>query len=169
LPVVCLLRRLLSAMTGPDFKQRLAAILAADVSGYSRLMSLDERATVAALDAARAIFRAQIESRQGRIIDMAGDSVLAVFETATGAVSAALAVQQELDASNTAPDDRRMRFRIGVHLGDVIEKSDGTIYGDGVNIAAYSLEHVRRVMPYRSPATLDRLAGGLRMAGLAHG
>ncbi len=118
-------------------KQRLAAILAADVAGYSRLMAADERATVAALDAARAVFRAQIESSQGRVIDMAGDSVLAVFETATGAVSAALAVQQELNASsNPVPEDRRMRFRIGVHLGDVIEKADGTVYGDGVNIAA---------------------------------
>ncbi len=124
-------------MSDTGVRQRLAAILAADVAGYSRLMSLDERATVAALDAARAVFRAQIESRQGRVIDMAGDSVLAVFETATGAVSAALAVQQELNASSkVVPEERRMRFRIGVHLGDVIEKADGTIYGDGVNIAA---------------------------------
>ena len=124
-------------MSGIGLKQRLAAILAADVAGYSRLMAADERATVAALDKARAVFRKQIESSQGRVIDMAGDSVLAVFETATGAVSAALAVQQELNASGkSVPEDRRMRFRIGVHLGDVIEKADGTIYGDGVNIAA---------------------------------
>jgi adenylate cyclase len=124
-------------VSGTGLKQRLAAILAADVAGYSRLMAADERATVAALDAARAVFRAKIESSQGRVIDMAGDSVLAVFETATGAVSAALAVQQELNASSsTVPEDRRMRFRIGVHLGDVIEKADGTVYGDGVNIAA---------------------------------
>ncbi len=124
-------------MTSIDLKQRLAAILAADVAGYSRLMAVDERATVTALDATRAVFRTQIESNQGRVIDMAGDSVLAVFETATGAVSAALAVQQELNVSSSAvPEDRRMRFRIGVHLGDVIEKADGTVYGDGVNIAA---------------------------------
>ena len=124
-------------MTGSELKQRLAAILAADVAGYSRLMAADERATVAALDAARAVFRIQIESNQGRVIDMTGDSVLAVFETATGAVSAALAVQQELNAASTAVfEDRRMRFRIGVHMGDVIEKADGTVYGDGVNIAA---------------------------------
>ena len=124
-------------MSGSDLKQRLAAILAADVAGYSRLMAADERATVAALDAARTVFRAQIESRQGRVIDMAGDSVLAVFETATGAVSAALAVQEQLKALVAeVAEERRMRFRIGVHLGDVIEKDDGTIYGDGVNIAA---------------------------------
>jgi class 3 adenylate cyclase len=121
----------------PEFKQRLEAILAADVAGYSRLMAADERATVAALDTARSVFRTQIESNQGRVIDMAGDSVLAVFETATGAVSAALAIQGRLKSLGTdVPDDRRMRFRIGVHLGDVIEKADGTVYGDGVNIAS---------------------------------
>ncbi|MGH8709946.1 MAG: adenylate/guanylate cyclase domain-containing protein [Burkholderiales bacterium] len=124
-------------MSDTGIRQRLAAILAADVVGYSRLMATDERGTVAALDAARKVFRTQIESSQGRVIDMAGDSVLAVFETATGAVSAALAIQKELKSSaDTAPEDRRMRFRIGVHLGDVIEKTDGTVYGDGVNIAA---------------------------------
>jgi adenylate cyclase len=118
-------------------KQRLAAILAADVAGYSRLMAIDDGGTVAALDAARAVFRAQIESNHGRVIDMAGDSVLAVFETATGAVNAAVAVQHTLSmASDAAPHDRQMRFRIGVHMGDVIEKADGTVYGDGVNIAA---------------------------------
>ena len=124
-------------VSGTELKQRLAAILAADVAGYSRLMAADDRATVASLDAARAVFRARIESNQGRVIDMTGDSVLALFETAIGAVSAALAVQQELYASSSAvPEGRRMQFRIGVHLGDIIEKADGTVYGDGVNIAA---------------------------------
>ena len=123
-------------MSGSELKQRLSAILAADMVGYSRLMAADERATVAALDATRTVFRLRIESNQGRVIDMAGDSVLAVFETASGAVSAALAVQQELKAAESSlPEERRMRFRIGIHLGDVIEKADGTIYGDGVNIA----------------------------------
>ena len=124
-------------MSASDLKQRLAAILAADAAGYSRLMACDDRATVAALDAARAVFRAQIEINQGRVIDMAGDSILAIFDTATGAVVAALAAQQEIDAAcGETPEDRRMRFRIGVHLGDVIEKTEGTVYGDGVNIAA---------------------------------
>jgi len=118
-------------------RQRLAAILAADAVGYSRLMAADERGTVAALDAARALFRNQIEANQGRVIDMAGDSVLAVFETATGAVAAALAIQHGLDGRlNDIPEERRMRFRIGVHLGDLIEKADGSVYGDGVNVAA---------------------------------
>ncbi|MFN0044290.1 MAG: adenylate/guanylate cyclase domain-containing protein [Alphaproteobacteria bacterium] len=118
-------------------RRRLAAILAADVAGYSRLMTADEDATVLALDSARGVFKARVETNQGRIIDMAGDSVLAIFETATGAVGAALGIQAELGSmAEATPDHRRMRFRIGVHLGDVIEKADGTIYGDGVNIAA---------------------------------
>jgi TolB-like protein/Flp pilus assembly protein TadD len=100
-------------------------------------METDERTTVAALDAAREVFRAEIEANQGHVINMAGDSVLAVFDTAAGAVTAALAVQRTLDASSRdVPDVRRMRFRIGVHLGDVTEKADGDLYGDGVNIAA---------------------------------
>lgn len=124
-------------MSGTDLKQRLAAILAADVAGYSRLMAADERGTVGALDAARRVFRSGIEANQGRVIDMAGDSVLAVFETAAGAVQAALSIQKEIDLSGeNVPGERRMRFRIGIHLGDVIEKGDGTVYGDGVNIAA---------------------------------
>jgi len=118
-------------------RRRLAAILVADVAGYSRLMAADDAATVSALDAARNIFRSEIESNQGRVIDMAGDSVLAVFEIASGAVTAALAIQSRLAAAtDPVPEERRMRFRIGVHLGDIIEKADGTVYGDGVNIAA---------------------------------
>jgi TolB-like protein/class 3 adenylate cyclase len=124
-------------VSDPGTRQRLAAILVADVAGYSRLMAADERQTVAALDAARGVFTAQVGAHQGRIIDMAGDSVLAVFDTATGAVAAALRIQAELaEAAHALTEDRRMRFRIGVHLGDVIEKADGTVYGDGVNIAA---------------------------------
>ena len=121
----------------PVDRQRLAAILAADAAGYSRLMAMDERATVAAIDLARRTFRAEVEGAQGRVIDMVGDAVLAVFDTAIGALSAALAVQQRMEeSSKDVPEDRRMRFRIGVHLGDIIEKADGTVYGEGINIAA---------------------------------
>ena len=124
-------------MSESDIRQRLAAILAADVAGYSRLMNSDEPGTVAALDRARAVFRASIDANQGRVIDMAGDSVLAIFETASGAVGSALAIQRQLaDSSADVAENTRMRFRIGIHLGDVFEKADGTIYGDGVNIAA---------------------------------
>ncbi|MEO8313065.1 MAG: adenylate/guanylate cyclase domain-containing protein [Caldimonas sp.] len=124
-------------MSDIETRQRLAAILMADAAGYSRLMSSDERATVVALDSARAVFRSTIVANGGRVIDMAGDSVLAVFETASGAVVSALAIQAELArcAADVA-EDRRMQFRIGVHLGDVMEKADGSVYGDGVNIAA---------------------------------
>jgi adenylate cyclase len=124
-------------LTESTTRQRLAAILAADVSGYSRLMACDEPGTVSALDAAREVFGRHIVAQQGRVIDMAGDSVLAVFETAAGAVNAALAVQSEIaERSAGQAEDCRMRFRVGVHLGDVIEKNDGTLYGDGVNTAA---------------------------------
>ena len=88
-----------------------------------------------ALDLARGVFAEHIKSHQGRVIDMAGDSILAMFETATGAVDAALLIQHALvDTAAGVPDERQMRFRIGVHLGDVLEKPDGTIFGDGVNI-----------------------------------
>ncbi len=112
-------------------------------------MASDDRATVAALDSARAVFREQIEIQSGCVIDMAGDSVLAVFGTATGAVAAALEVQHMLGAAHMdMPEERQMRFRIGVHLGDVIEKADGSVYGDGVNIAArlQSLADIGSVM-----------------------
>jgi adenylate cyclase len=100
-------------------------------------MSVDEAETLTRLETAREVFRSHIESHHGRVIDMAGDSVLSVFETATGAINAALAVQRQLAALAVGVhQDRRLSFRIGIHVGDVIEKTDGTVYGDGVNIAA---------------------------------
>ena len=124
-------------MSTGGLRHRLRAILAADAVGYSRLMAADDRATVASLDKAGRVFKAVVALHEGRIIDTAGDSVLAVFETAAGALSAALAIQQRLRMQAEAlPDSRRLHFRIGVHVGDVIEKLDGSVYGDGVNIAA---------------------------------
>lgn len=120
-----------------DSKRRLAAILAADVAGYSRLMAADERSTLGMLNAARAVFRDRTAKRDGRVIDTAGDSVLAVFDSVVQAVECASEVQSELrEGAQETPEDRRMAFRIGINLGDVIEQADGTIYGDGVNIAA---------------------------------
>ena len=120
-----------------EAKRKLAAILSADVAGYSRLMGADEEATVAALNACRAIFRESIESHGGRVVDTAGDSVLAEFPSVVEAVRTAVAVQQDLAQRNgDLPEGQRMLFRVGVNLGDVIEQDDGTIYGDGVNIAA---------------------------------
>jgi adenylate cyclase len=124
-------------MTDSRMKQRLAAILAADAVGYSRLMESDEHTTVEAIEAARHVFRTEIEANQGHVINTAGDSILALFDAAAGAVNAALVVQRRLEASSRElPESRRLRFRIGVHLGDVMERTDGDLYGDGVNIAA---------------------------------
>ena len=124
-------------MTRAGLTQRLTAILAADVAGYARLMAADAAATVAALDETRAAFRREIEANHGRVVDMAGDSVLAVFPTAAEALSTALAVQKVVETTaDNAREERRMRVRIGVHLGDIIEKDDGTVYGHGVNVAA---------------------------------
>ncbi len=119
-----------------DSERRLAAILSADVAGYSRLMGADEEATVAALAESRRIFRDAIAGR-GRVVDTAGDSVLAEFASVVEAVRTALAIQDALSERNaTLAEDQRMHFRIGVNLGDVIGHDDGTIYGDGVNVAA---------------------------------
>jgi len=97
-------------MQTPELRSRLLAILAADAAGYSRLMSLDERATVAALDAARAVFREHIALHGGRVIDTAGDSVLAVFDSAAGAVTAALAAQHDLAGLATGlPEGARVK------------------------------------------------------------
>src|SRR5215470_7379150 len=124
-------------MAEPEGTRKLQAILAADVAGYSRLMQEDDAATVNTLEAYRAIFQERIQAHHGRVVDMAGDSVLAVFEAATEAVRAAFEIQSVLGERNEAlPETRRMRFRIGVNLGEVIERPDGTVYGDGVNVAA---------------------------------
>ena len=118
-------------------QRKLAAILAADVAGYSKLMADDERATIASLKVARAVFRERIEAHAGRLIDTTGDSVLAEFRSPVEAVECAVEIQRQLKTINEpAPDHRQMHFRIGVNLGDVIEEADGTIYGDGVNVAA---------------------------------
>ncbi|MBS0450673.1 MAG: hypothetical protein JSS14_05120 [Proteobacteria bacterium] len=118
-------------------RHRLLAILAADAAGYSRLMSVDDIGTLDALEAARSAFRRHVQAEEGRIVDTSGDSVLAVFDTAAGAARAALLIQDELlERSQGLPRDRRLLFRIGIHLGDIVEKVDGTVYGDGVNIAS---------------------------------
>ena len=124
-------------MKPQELRLRLAAILAADAVGYSRLMSADAHATLEALDAARRTFQTISIANGGRVVDTAGDSVLAIFKTAAGATAAALAIQHELEErAESVADDRRLRFRIGLHLGDVVQKADGSVYGDGVNVAA---------------------------------
>jgi TolB-like protein/class 3 adenylate cyclase len=121
----------------PELRLRLAAILAADAVAYSRLISVDAEGTIEALETARRTFQTISIANGGRVVDTAGDSVLAIFKTAAGATAAALAIQHELETrADTLASDRRLRFRIGLHLGDVVQKADGSVYGDGVNVAA---------------------------------
>jgi len=117
-------------------QRRLAAILSADVAGYSRLMGDDEVATIRTLSEYRAAISDIVATHHGRIVDMPGDNLLAEFGSAIDAVEAALAMQRELATRNAQlPEVRRMAFRVGINLGDIITE-DERIYGDGVNIAA---------------------------------
>src|SRR5256714_11368039 len=117
-------------------KRSLAAIFAADVEGYSRLMGADEVATLDALTARREVLDGLIASRGGRIANTAGDSVLAEFGSAVDAVRCAMEAQDALSKANsTIPENRQINFRIGVHVGDVMVRADD-LFGDGVNIAA---------------------------------
>ncbi len=123
-------------MEAPRLERRLVAILAADVEGYSRHMERDEVGTLATLSNHRLIFDGLIVSHQGRITNTAGDSVLAEFQSVVEAVDCAMQVQDGLSAANEQLEDaRRLHFRIGINVGDVMVK-DGDIFGDGVNIAA---------------------------------
>jgi TolB-like protein/class 3 adenylate cyclase len=123
-------------MTEEGFKRKLTTILSADVAEYSRLMGEDETATVKTLTSYRQVMTELIKQHRGRVIDSPGDNLLAEFTSVVDAVQCSLAVQKELQARNAGlPENRRMQFRIGINLGDVIEEED-RIYGDGVNIAA---------------------------------
>ena len=116
--------------------RRLAAILAADIAGYSALMGADEEATVRELKAHQAVLLPMIAEHGGRVIDTAGDGILAEFSSVLGAVRCALAIQTTMVARNAGTDPvRRMQFRIGVNQGDVVF-DEARIYGDGVNVAA---------------------------------
>jgi class 3 adenylate cyclase len=120
----------------PPLERKLAAILAADVVGFARLMHADEERTLATLTAHRNIVDRLIVAANGEIFGAAGDSVLAEFPSVVEAYHCAVAIQQALARANaTLPDARRMQFRIGVNVGDVMVK-EGDIFGDGVNIAA---------------------------------
>ena len=123
-------------MTTESFKRRLTAILSADVEGYSRLMRDGEVATVETLKAYQAAMSEIIQKHRGRVVDFPGDNLLAEFISVVDAVGCAVEIQDELKARNAElPQNRKMHFRIGINLGDVIEE-DERIYGDGVNIAA---------------------------------
>src|SRR2546425_1248062 len=116
--------------------RKLAAPLSADVEGYSRLMGEDEAATVQTLTVYRAVIQTLIQEHRGRVVDSPGDNLLAEFASVVEAVQCAVTIQRELGIRNAElPPHRRMEFRVGLNLGDVIVEGE-RIYGDGVNIAA---------------------------------
>ncbi len=117
-------------------RRRLTTLLCADVEGYSRLMEADEAGTLETLRRYRAAMATLVERHDGRVVNTWGDAVIAEFPSVVEAVQCAVETQQELSTYNVGlPEPRRMRFRIGIHLGDVMVEGDD-IYGDGVNIAA---------------------------------
>jgi adenylate cyclase len=123
-------------MAAQDFKRKLAAILHADVKGYSRLMGEDEQATVSTLTAYREVMGVLIQKHRGRVVHGSGDSLLADFSSVVDAVQCAVEIQNELKSRNAKlPEDRKVEFRIGINLGDVIDEGED-LHGDGVNIAA---------------------------------
>ena len=118
-------------------ERRLTAVLAADIAGYSRLMGIDEEGTLAALKASRReLFDPKVAEHRGRIVKTTGDGALIEFPSAVDAVRCAVDIQRAMVTRNAAiPDDRRILFRMGINVGDIIV-DEGDIYGDGVNIAA---------------------------------
>jgi len=123
-------------MAEEGFKRKLTAILSADAVGYSRLMEDDEAATVRTLTSYREVITTLIKQHNGMVVDSPGDNLLAEFVSVVDAVQCAVSVQNEISARNEdLPENRKMQFRIGINLGDVIQEGE-RIYGDGVNIAA---------------------------------
>jgi adenylate cyclase len=123
-------------MVQEGFKRKLAAILSTDVVGYSRLMEDDEEATIRSINTYRKSISTLVEQHRGRVVDTTGDNLMAEFSSVVDAVQCAVEIQKEISERNAdLPENRRMLFRIGVNLGDIVEEDD-KIYGDGVNIAA---------------------------------
>jgi adenylate cyclase len=123
-------------MVPPNVERKLAAILSADVVGYSRLMAEDEQGTIRTLTGYREEIAMLVRQHRGRVVDSPGDNLLAEFPTALDAVQAAVEIQRVIGARNAdLSAERRMEFRIGVHLGDISVEGE-RVYGDGVNIAA---------------------------------
>ena len=171
--------------------RKLAAILAADVVGFSRLTGTDEDRTLARLRALRSdLIDPTISVHRGRVVKRTGDGALVEFRSVVDAVRCAVEIQHAMVERNAGvPVDRRIEFRIGVHLGDVVEETDGDLMGDGVNIAArlegiaqpgtiylweqalrinpmFSIERRRRVLPLRNPEEYERRVEGLRKGGV---
>ena len=123
-------------MVTEGFKRKITAIMSADVVGYSKLMGDDEAATIQTLAVFKNVMSVLIDQHRGRVIDSPGDNMFSEFASVVDAVQCAVAIQKELTCRNAElPENRKMRIRIGINLGDVIQEED-RIYGDGVNIAA---------------------------------
>jgi len=123
-------------MADEESKQRLAAVINADVVGYSRLLSQDRVGTIKTIKDHRKLFTDSIQDYSGRIVDTPGDNILAVLESVSDAVNCAVEIQRELAERNAEiPSARMMQWRIGIELGDIVEEEDGKVYGDGVNIS----------------------------------
>ncbi len=119
-----------------NFKRKLTALLSADVKGYSRLMGEDEAATVETITVYREVMAKLIQQHRGRVVDSPGDNLLAEFASVVDAVQCAVDIQEEFKVRNAElPESRKMEFRIGINLGDVIQEGE-RLYGDGVNITA---------------------------------
>ncbi len=122
--------------TEQNATRKLRAILSADVKGYSRLMTNDEESTIQTLKQYRLIMSGLIKHHSGRVVDAPGDNLLAEFSSAVNAVKCSVEIQKKLKERNTdLPEDKRLEFRIGVNIGDVIQDGQ-SLYGEGVNIAA---------------------------------
>ena len=147
-------------MARENIDRRLAAILSADVVGYSRLMGIDETGTLGALRAHRAeLIDPTIAEHNGRIVKLMGDGLLVEFASAIGAVECAVAIQQGMAVRNAkVPDDRMIAFRIGINLGEVIVEEDD-IFGDGVNVAARLQEAAGRGDIYISGTVSEQVDG----------
>ncbi len=147
-------------MARENIDRRLAAILSADVVGYSRLMGMDETGTLGALRAHRAeLIDPTIAGHNGRIVKLMGDGLLVEFASAIDAVECAVTIQQGMAARNAkVPDDRLLAFRIGINLGDVIIE-EGDIYGDGVNVAARLQEMAEPGGGYISGTVFEQVDG----------
>jgi len=147
-------------------ERRLAAILAADVAGYSRLMERDEAGTLARLKALRGeLVDPLVVGHRGRVVKLMGDGALVEFASAVDAVECAAAIQEGMAGRETdVPEAERVRFRIGVNLGDVIVEGDGDLYGDGVNVAARLEQLAEPGGIVVSGTAFDHLRGGLGRA-----
>jgi TolB-like protein len=144
-------------MTEVGLKRKLTAILSADVEGYSRLMGDDEESTIRTLTNYRSAMTSLIQQHRGRVVDAPGDNLLAEFSSAVHAVTGAVEIQRELAERNAElSDERKMHFRIGVNVGDVVEEED-RIYGDGVNIAARIQEAAESNSVFVSQSLFDQV------------